>query len=202
MSVSVVRPLAPADIDAACEVLGSAFADNPSTLNNVGGDHTKAQRMMERTVRAVKLGVPFSHALVAEQHGELVGVLNAAPWPHCQLRPKDRIKRTPKMLYAAGTALPRLSRMASARAKHDPREPHWHVGPIGVRPDHQGHCVGSDLLTEFLRTADEQMIPAFLETDVDKNVAFYERFGFAVIATADIMGINTRFMARPSQTNH
>ena len=43
---------------------------------------------------------------------------------------------------------------------------------------------------------DEQATPAFLETDVDRNVKLYEQFGFQVIAKAEIIGINTRFMWR------
>jgi ribosomal protein S18 acetylase RimI-like enzyme len=156
--------------------------------------------MMQRTVRAVKLGTPYSHVVVAVHDGELVGVLNAAPWPHCQLRPMEKITHTPKMLRAAGTALPRVSRMASARARHDPRELHWHIGPLGVHPDHQRRGIGKALLAAFLNMSDEQAMSAFLETDVDENVALYGRFGFAVTASEDILGVNTRFMSRAPQT--
>ena len=45
---------------------------------------------------------------------------------------------------------------------------------------------------------DEQGSPAYLETDVDRNVALYEKFGFKVIAHADVMGVNNRFMWRPA----
>jgi ribosomal protein S18 acetylase RimI-like enzyme len=196
MSPPVVRRLAPNEIRPACVVLGLAFADNPSALTNVRGNRANAQRMMQRTVRAVKLGTPYSHVLVAEDHGDIVGVLNAAPWPHCQLRPIDKVTQAPKMLRAAGTAMPRVSKMASARAKHDPGEPHWHIGPLGVHPDHQRRGIGKSLLAMFLRTADEQAMYAFLETDVDKNVELYEQFGFVVTASEPILGVDTRFMSR------
>jgi GNAT superfamily N-acetyltransferase len=196
VSTAIVRPLGPDEIAGACAVLGVAFADNPSTLANVRGDRARAIRMMERTVRAVKLGTSYSHVLIAEQHGEIVGVLNAAPWPHCQMSTIDKLKTIPKMIRAAGTALPRVSKMASARAKHDPGEPHWHIGPVGVHPGHQGHGVGTALLDAFLQQIGDQGIPAFLETDVDKNVTFYEQSGFVVVGTEHIQGIDTRFMLR------
>lgn len=44
--------------------------------------------------------------------------------------------------------------------------------------------------------ADDQACAAYLETDVDRNVALYERFGFKVIAQENISSVNNRFMWR------
>jgi ribosomal protein S18 acetylase RimI-like enzyme len=80
--------------------------------------------------------------------------------------------------------------------KHDPKEPHWHIGPIGVLPAVQGQGVGKALLGSFLQMADEDGSMAYLETDVDRNVSLYEHFGFEVIGQTDIFGVNNRFMRR------
>jgi GNAT superfamily N-acetyltransferase len=85
-----------------------------------------------------------------------------------------------------------------SRASHDPRERHWHVGPISVRPELQGKGAGKALLSSFLATADEQGMPVFLETDVDKNVALDEKFGFKVVGVETILGVCTRLMWRGS----
>jgi len=191
-----VRQMSPGELGATCQVLGLAFADNPSTLANVHGDRDKARRTTERAVRVVKLRSRYSHVLVAEQEGRLAGVLNAVQWPHCQLRAWEKFKTAPTMIAVMGSALPRAFAMMNARAKHDPREAHWHIGPVGVHPGHQGRGIGKALLGSFLDMADEQGCPAFLETDVDKNVALYQKFSFMVIAQQDIIGINTRFMWR------
>ena len=63
-------------------------------------------------------------------------------------------------------------------------------GPIGVHPERQGRGVGID----------EQRLPAYLETEVDRNVVLYEKFGFKVIAQAEINGVNNRFMWRPAHS--
>jgi len=51
----------------------------------------------------------------------------------------------------------------------------------------------------FLKIVDERGSPAYLETDVDRNVALYQTFGFKVIAHADVMGVDNRFMWRQAR---
>lgn len=191
--------MSPTEIDAACAVIGLAFADNPNTLVMAGGNRAKAQRMMQAAVRVAKLGRKYSRVVVAEDAGRIVGVLNAAEWPTCQLTMREKLKTAPAMVRAMGLALPRALKMTSVWAKHDPRERHWHVGPIGVHPSYQGRGIGSAMLGAFLQTVDDQKSPAYLETDVDRNVALYQTFGFKVIAHADVMGVDNRFMWRQAR---
>jgi GNAT superfamily N-acetyltransferase len=191
-----IRPLAADERDAACAVMGAAFADNPSTLANVDGDARRAQRTIEAVTRVVKLANPFSAALVAERDGTIVGVLNATPSSHCQPRAADKLRAAVPLALALRTALPRVMSMAAARARHDPEFDHWHIGPVGVVPTVQGQGAGSALLGAFLQRADTEDVPAFLETDVDRNVVLYERFGFKIVDRQTIQGVDTRFMLR------
>jgi hypothetical protein len=51
-----IRRVLPGELDAACTVIGLAFAANPNTLTMAGGDRAKAQRIMQAAVRVAKLG--------------------------------------------------------------------------------------------------------------------------------------------------
>ena len=195
-----VRRMLPADMASACEVIGKAFEDNPNTLTVAHGNRQRARLMMQATVRAAKLGRKYSHVLVAEDQKRIVGVLNAAEWPRCQLGTGEKLKVAPTMVRVAGWGLPRLLKLLGAWAQQDPQERHWHLGPIGVCPELQGRGIGKALLTSFLETVDEQGSPAYLETDVDRNVVLYEKFGFRVVAQAEINGVNNRFMWRLGHT--
>lgn len=84
-------------------------------------------------------------------------------------------------------------------AKHDPKGQHWHLGPIGVLPSHQGLGIGSMLMARFCKEVDACMAEAYLETDVDKNVHFYEKFGFKIISESKIFGVKNRYMLRDSK---
>jgi ribosomal protein S18 acetylase RimI-like enzyme len=191
-----IRPLAPDELDRACAVIGLAFADNPSTLATVRGDGRRAERTMRRVVRVAKLTRPASHVLVADQSGEVVGVLNATPWPRCQLSVAQRLRMAPALARALATALPSAAKMMVARARHDPGTAHWHIGPIAVHPEHQGKGVGTALLGAFCAETEATGLPAFLETDVDRNVALYHKVGFEIVDRETILGIDTRFMWR------
>jgi GNAT superfamily N-acetyltransferase len=194
-----IRRMTVADMDEVCELIGAAFAENPSTLANVRGNRLRARRVMRDAVRVVKFGRPWSRALVAVQEGVIVGALNAAEWPHCQMGLAEKIKTAPSMAMIMRSALPRALIMMSRREAHDPREAHWHIGPVGVHPDKQGQGVGRLLLERFLSTVDGQRAPAFLETDVDLNVRLYQRCGFEVTEAEDIVGVDTRFMWREAR---
>lgn len=63
---------------------------------------------------------------------------------------------------------------------HFPDEPVWYLKLLGVDPEGQGKGIGSTLLRESLRELDEDGLPAYLETGTERNVRFYERFGFEV----------------------
>lgn len=57
------------------------------------------------------------------------------------------------------------------------------VGPLAVLPSHQRRGIGSALMSETIRVADEFGEPLLL---IEGNPSYYERFGFT---RADAMGI-------------
>ncbi len=67
--------------------------------------------------------------------------------------------------------------------KHNELVPikHWYLFLLGVDPQHQGKGYASTLLREVLSRIDEEGLPCYLETEVEKNVPMYEHFGFDVI---------------------
>ena len=81
-------------------------------------------------------------------------------------------------------------------ARHDPTEQHWHLGPIGVLPSHQGSGIGSLLMERFCTEVDACSAKAYLETEGDKNRHFYKKFGFDVISKSTILNIENLYMER------
>ncbi|SNR59445.1 GNAT family N-acetyltransferase [Actinomadura mexicana] len=200
MNDVTVRPLSAADKDEACRLIGLAFAGHQSTLAIVRGDRGKATRIMRQSAHIIiDPGSRFRHVLVAEREGRLAGVIHAVEWPHCQLTAGQKLRTAPALIRAMGSALPRAMAVTKARAEHEPRKDHWHLGPTAVHPDHQGHGIGTALFGSILELADKQGSAAFAQPDADHTVSLCEKFDFKLIAEQEIQGLATRSMWREAR---
>jgi GNAT superfamily N-acetyltransferase len=68
--------------------------------------------------------------------------------------------------------------------------PYWYLGPIGVDPKFQGKGYVSKLIRPMLKRLDNENLPIFLETNLEKNIAFYEHFDFRILEEIIIPNTN------------
>ncbi|MFX1302587.1 MAG: GNAT family N-acetyltransferase [Promethearchaeota archaeon] len=59
--------------------------------------------------------------------------------------------------------------------------PYWYLESIGVDPKYQGRGFASMLLKPMLRRIDKENLPIWLETNLERNVSFYEHFDFTIL---------------------
>jgi ribosomal protein S18 acetylase RimI-like enzyme len=59
---------------------------------------------------------------------------------------------------------------------------HWYLWGLAVKPSRQGQGIGGMLMQPVLARADADRLPCYLETMNEKNVPFYERYGFRVMS--------------------
>jgi ribosomal protein S18 acetylase RimI-like enzyme len=90
-----------------------------------------------------------------------------------------------RLAAAHPRAVPRLLRAASALEALHPAEPHWFLSLLGTEPALQGRGLGGALLERGLERA--RGMPVHLDTDTERNVAWYTRFGFEVTAELQVM---------------
>jgi ribosomal protein S18 acetylase RimI-like enzyme len=77
-----------------------------------------------------------------------------------------------------------------------PTVPHAHLVFLGVSPEAQGRGVGSAILKHTLAPLDAAGIPAYLEATSERNIALYERHGFAISGEFKLPGLHMRTMFR------
>jgi len=67
--------------------------------------------------------------------------------------------------------------------------PHYYLYNIAVDPEYQGKGYASKLLRPMLARFDEQNLPCYLETQIEKNVSIYQHFDFEVVEKTIIPGV-------------
>jgi GNAT superfamily N-acetyltransferase len=66
--------------------------------------------------------------------------------------------------------------------------PHWYLGYLGTRRDHQGEGLGTQMLQHVLARLDTDGMPAYLESSSERNLSLYKRNGFRVVGELRALG--------------
>jgi predicted N-acetyltransferase YhbS len=93
----------------------------------------------------------------------------------------------PRLLLAVGLrGARRMMLTMGALKKSHPREPHWYLMGLATDPPKQRTGVGTALVRPVLDRCDGAKLGAYLETQKQANVPYYERFGFRVVNEIDL----------------
>lgn len=191
-----IRDAKPHERAPAAALLARAMRDNP-LHRAVFGPRPEARSAQLERFFGILLGSVVDPLWVGIEQGTLVAVCGMAAPGHCQPSLARLARILPRLTLGCGAG-------ATARAlvwfvtwnRHDPKEKHWHLGPIGVDAHRQGRGIGSEVLEVWCRFCDGERSAAYLETDKEMNVGLYRRFGFEVVAEARILGVPNWFMWR------
>jgi len=180
------------DIQESAHVLSVAMLDNPLHVTVFKGKDERERMQIEDMFSELLIELP-GIVFLAKEKQNIIGVMRMKS---CQGLNVADVRKDTKDENDIGW---RKSVWHAEWGCHDPLEQHWHLGPIGVLPTHQGSGVGSTLMERFCKEVDNCAAKAYLETDLDKNVHFYEKFGFKVVRESEIFDVKNRYMLRPSK---
>jgi len=178
------------DLEEAVQVLTTAMLPLPMHDAVFGGTGPEAAEKITEMFTALLTDNPGIVWKVRD-NGRIIGVCrmkSCGGEKQNEAEPADRDEKDPFAVWR------------SAWDSRDPQEDHWHLGPIGVLPEYQGKGIGSILLTRFCREVDACGSPAYLETDREKSVGIYRKFGFEICAEEEILGVGNYYMWRPAKS--
>jgi ribosomal protein S18 acetylase RimI-like enzyme len=177
------------DIQEAARVLSLAMLDNPLHIAVFRGNGPRERLAIERMFLELFEKLP-GIVFVAKNHQKIVGVMRMKSAVGKKIDDKSIEIDDEKNIDQ------RKSFWLREWAIRQPEEQHWHLGPIGVLPAYRKMGVGSQFMERFCKEVDNCAAKAYLETDLDENVRFYEKFGFEVVAESYIFEVKNRYMVR------
>ena len=177
------------DIQESARALSVAMLNNPLHVAVFQGKGEKERIEIEKMFCELFIELP-GIVFLAKEKQNIIGVMRMKS---CE---GPKVADAPKNAKDENDIGWRKSVWHTEWGRHDPLEQHWHLGPIGVLPNHQGSGIGSTLMERFCREVDACFAKAYLETEGDKNVRFYEKFGFKVVRESEIFDVKNRYMLR------
>ncbi len=177
------------DRQAASSVAGRAFAEY-ELLQHFFPNETEGQAIAE-TFSLIAISVCLKYGVVYASSEKLEGVSAWLPPGRAPFGGWQLIRSVPL------SVLLRFGRQGAGRMQAYSRYmdnlhrklvpyPHWYLQLLGVDPRYQGQGFSSRLVRPVLECIDRENLPCFVDTNTEKNVAIYERFGFKVISAEKV----------------
>lgn len=176
------------------EQLVSSFSDNPSVNYIISGDRRRPQRITALMDYSFELCMRFGEVWLSDDRRGCALVLfpqNKRTSPRSILLDLKLIFRAVK-LRGIGKVLRREGLVSGKRTK----QAMAYLWFIGVDPLYQHAGLGSVLLAELLKRSENLGLPVYLETSVEANLPWYQRFGFKVYDELDL-GYRLFFLVKP-----
>ncbi len=185
------------ELQDAAALLGRAFRENAMNRAVVGGSARARERSNTAGMRAVlPLVLRRGCVIAARLDSRLAGALVALPPGVVTVGRPSWLAMLRLLAAQRPRVAGRWSAVAEALQLHRPLAPHAYLATLGVEPQLQQVGAGRALLAHWLGEVDALAQRAYLETDSTANVAWYERFGFAVRAELEVLGVTVHLMER------
>jgi len=185
----IVR-LTDSQIPAAAATLAHAFQDDPLMVYTIPDPDDRKRLLPDVYARMIRFGILTGEVYVTA--GAIEGVALWLPpnvkWTRENIEASG-MHETPKVIGDDAYQRYRevVGREWQARER-DMTDPCWYLFLLGVEPSRQRQGLGGALMRPILARADTKKLACYLETENERNVAFYRRHSFEVIVNGEEAG--------------
>jgi GNAT superfamily N-acetyltransferase len=171
-------------------MLARAFHDDPLMVHAIPDPAQRARLLPELYARMVRFG-----SLAGEIHATPGALDGIALWLPPDARwTRENIEKSAlhELATLLGDDAYQRYREVTAREwqarERDMSGPCWYLLLLGVEPNRQRLGLGSALMRPVLERADTDRLTCYLETENERNVAFYLKRGFSLIVNGEEAG--------------
>ncbi len=191
-----IRRMLPSEAEKVAKVNSYAYQNDPIVVAINQSNSEETRKKQERQLTGMYTNNP-QETFVAIHEGKIIGFIRSFP---CTGLFRDVSYSEGEYKYITSHEIEELS--VEQRRKwwlmsmkeHDLDSPHSHVGPFGVIPEFQGRGVGSKLIEDYFFRLEG--VHSYLETFTVTNARFYEKRGYELIVTDDVLGMKGFWLLR------
>lgn len=156
------------------DILSESFDSNKSVNYVIKQDQKKAQRIRGLMEYSFDKCFKYGQIWLNEEKNACALIMLPSTFSFQSLLMDIRFA-----LQVAGSLniIRKASNKEADVKKHHPRSPFLHLWFIGVKKQHQGKGLGTQLIRE-IEANNHQQLPIYLETSTERNVPFYQKLGF------------------------
>ncbi len=169
--------------DLVVKILSESFDDNKSVNYVVKQDDKRKERIKILVEYSFNLCLHFGDIWISnDQKG--CALIMIPDRKHFSLRAILWDVKLAFSVIGIRRVLTVMNREAKVKAHH-PKNNACYLWFIGVDPNHQSDGIGSKLLLEIIEKYEQDGLPIYLETSVDRNIPWYARYGFEVFQSIE-----------------
>jgi ribosomal protein S18 acetylase RimI-like enzyme len=185
-----ITTLTQAQVPAAAATLARAFHDDPLMVYAIPDAADRARLLPEVYARMVRFGLLAGEVLATAgaPDGVALWLPPNAKWTRENMQAAG-MHETPMLI--GDDAFQRYREVVGREWQARERDmvgPCWYLFILGVEPRQQRRGLGSGLMRPVLDRADIANAACYLETENERNVAFYKKQGFDTIVSGEEAG--------------
>ncbi len=182
----------------ACDVAGSAFENDPIMVFTYPDEAERKQNASYGFYMLYNYGIKNRLAFATSSNLEGIaiwlppGKIYLSTWTMMKNGGFYTMRKVGLKLKAMKRSLV-VFKYEEERHKHLVPQDHWYLQNIAVKPEEQGKGHGGQLLKTMIKHLERENLPIYLETNTEKNVSIYQRYGFEVLEHAIIPDTDVPF---------
>ncbi|UCC19004.1 MAG: GNAT family N-acetyltransferase [Promethearchaeota archaeon] len=178
--------LPPDHIKEACEVAGEAFQDDPIMVFVYPDEEERKKNAQYGFYMLYNYGIKYGLAYATSKNLEGITIwlppekVYPSIWTMMRLGGFYAMRKVGLKLKAMRRSMTVFKYEEERHKELVPYE-HWYFQNIAVKPEEQGKGYGGLLIKTMLKTIEEDSLPIYVETNTEKNMSIYHKYGFEIL---------------------